>query len=153
MQAFLENIAETNRSHRHWVARFFERVIIDDGCWAWGGTHDRDGYPKQISVGSRGVVRVHRLIHEMFNGPIPEGYDVDHTCRNRGRINPSHLEAVTHRENMHRSPNVAWKKRMAQTHCKHGHSLSDAYVTKDGHRECRVCVCERSRRYRARTNP
>lgn len=32
-----------------------------------------------------------------------------------------------------------YNKRRNQTHCKHGHSLEDAYITKAGSRSCRVC--------------
>ncbi len=35
-----------------------------------------------------------------------------------------------------------------KTHCKHGHSLVDAYVRSNGERICRVCVRERDKRRR-----
>jgi hypothetical protein len=34
------------------------------------------------------------MSYETFVGPIPEGYEVDHRCRNPICINPGHLEAV-----------------------------------------------------------
>lgn len=45
---------------------------------------------------------VHRVAHEVFIGPIPEGYVVDHTCRVPMCCNPAHLEAVTQAENCRR---------------------------------------------------
>lgn len=46
------------------------------------------------------MIYAHRLSYELFVGPIPDGYELDHLCRNRGCVNPAHLEAVTHRVNV-----------------------------------------------------
>jgi hypothetical protein len=49
----------------------------------------------------------HRVSYEFYQGPIPEGHEIDHVwqrgCRSRQCINPEHLEAVTHQENVRRS--------------------------------------------------
>ena len=37
-------------------------------------------------------------------GPIPDGREIDHLCRNHRCVNPDHLEPVTHLENMRRRP-------------------------------------------------
>ena len=39
--------------------------------------------------------RGHRLSYTILVGPIPEGYVIDHLCRNRRCYNPAHLEPVT----------------------------------------------------------
>lgn len=44
----------------------------------------------------------HRVSYELFVGPIPEGYDVDHLCGQPLCVRPSHLEAVTPSENRRR---------------------------------------------------
>ena len=36
-------------------------------------------------------------------GPIPEGLELDHLCKNGKCVNPAHLEPVTHAENIRRS--------------------------------------------------
>lgn len=38
------------------------------------------------------------------------------------------------------APNGVGKRYAKATHCKHGHSLEDAYVRANGHRICRVCA-------------
>ena len=66
------------------------------GCWNWlRGKYDT-GY------GSINNVRAHRLVYEVLSGPIPEGYQLDHLCQNRGCVNPSHLEPVLPKENKQR---------------------------------------------------
>jgi hypothetical protein len=45
---------------------------------------------------------IHRKHYEQFKGPIPDGLEIDHTCRNTRCVNPEHLEAVTHAENLRR---------------------------------------------------
>jgi len=44
----------------------------------------------------------HRVSYEVFVGPIPDGMIIDHLCRNRACILPTHLEPVTHAENTRR---------------------------------------------------
>lgn len=81
----------------------------ETGCWRWKGTLTDRGYgtykyrnpspgaPRQIAV------KAHRVIYERLIGPIPEGLELDHLCRNRPCVNPAHLEPVTHRENTRRA--------------------------------------------------
>lgn len=74
-------------------------VIQVSGCWNWVGGQSSDGY----GVWSlRGAVtrRAHRIMYERHKGPIPQGLQLDHLCRNRLCVNPDHLEPVTNRENI-----------------------------------------------------
>ena len=70
-------------------------VVRESGCWEWTGAVSSAGYGR---LGASDYA--HRASHEEFVGPIPDGHEVDHLCRNRICINPAHLEAVTKRENL-----------------------------------------------------
>ena len=78
-------------------------------CWIWQGTL-KDGY----AITGSPRVRVHRAIYEREHGPIPEGYEPDHLCGVKCCVNPAHLEAVTHAENVRRGPHTKLTMKVAQ---------------------------------------
>lgn len=67
--------------------------------WKWGKA--TFGYGA-IAKGS-GSTNAHRYFYEKLRGPIPRGMELDHLCRTPACVRPSHLEAVTHRQNMERA--------------------------------------------------
>jgi hypothetical protein len=75
-------------------------VPSEDGCLIWQGRPGKNGYGR-ISVNNR-VFYVHRVSYETHVGPIPEGLTIDHLCRIRMCIEPTHLEPVTLAENTRR---------------------------------------------------
>lgn len=58
---------------------------------------NHDGYfRKRVWVdGKLKSMMYHRHIWEIKHGQIPEGYEVDHKCKNRACFNPDHLQLLT----------------------------------------------------------
>lgn len=127
---------------------FYLHKGAEGGCWIWGGALNDGGYGVFRLSGSDGAMtRVHRFAYELLVGPIPEGLELDHTCRIHPCANPAHLEPTTQKVNTLRgvSPMAenARKKK-----CPQGHLYDEAntYVGADGHRQCLTCRTEEGRR-------
>lgn len=126
------------KSRRPLAERLIAGIEVDEatGCWNWQGAKVYGyGYISSGAEKSMRQSRTHRVAYELLIGPIPEGLELDHLCRNRACCNPDHLEPVTHAVNAQRRPQ--------QTHCVKGHELTpeNVRVRKDrGTRECRICI-------------
>lgn len=141
------NFAAYNKEAKSYE-RFLQRISISDsGCWQMTGLHDRDGYAHFHK--SKRQSKAHRISYEFHSGLIPAGLTIDHLCKNKGCVNPEHLEAVTAQENASRhkaegykqwwaalsdaektmfverssrkASQIAAVKKLAATHCKRGH--------------------------------
>lgn len=123
--------------------------IDENGCWRWKLGTKPAGYGL-ITVSRRRRL-AHRVSYETFVGAIPDGLQLDHLCRVRDCVNPAHLEPVSGRENVMRSPITVAALNSAKTHCPSGHPYdeSNTYVWR-GERICRTCRSERRRTYRLR---
>jgi hypothetical protein len=78
-------------------------------------------------------------VYEAVYGPIPEGMVIDHMCRNRACMNPTHLEPVTISENIRRGDTGGWEKRKTECHRGHPYAGDNLYVTPTGKRQCKKC--------------
>lgn len=121
--------------------RFLAKIrIAEDGCWVWTAALNNHGYGQIYSAGK--PRKAYRVAYELFVGPIPEGLQIDHLCRNRKCVNPAHLEAVTSAENSLRGNHPSWTTRRTQI-CKRGHDLRDpkhGQPGRNGGRSCRTCA-------------
>lgn len=132
--------------------RFWAQVVTGDpdGCWEWTGPCNEKGYGK-FTIGGRAEsggkqIKAHRFAYEIRQGPVPEGLELDHLCRNRSCVNAAHLEPVTRRENQRRGQSVSGRN-ARKTHCKHGHEFTreNTRWRKDGSRYCRTCGRDRQK--------
>lgn len=120
----------------------------NSGCWIWLKALDSKGYGN-LCVGARKFIGAHRLAYQLHTGRDCDGLDIDHRCRVRSCINPLHLEAVSHRENMLRGDTLA-AKLARRTVCPKGHLLSGENLFQtDKFRRCRQCAADRARAFRA----
>ena len=125
-------------------ARFWAKVDKSQGCWIWTACRNSKGYGLfTFKLHGKHVRRgAHRVAYLMTFGRIEKGLELDHLCRNRRCVNPSHLEQVTHHENLMRGQTIT-AIHAAKTHCKHGHEFTpDNTFYKKGkpkYRNCRQC--------------
>ena len=89
-------------------------VFVDTTrCWNWQKAKNSAGYG---IIGKDGGSKLaHREAYIAFVGPIPEGLELDHLCKNKGCVNPDHLEAVTRSENVRRG----WPDRRRRAELSH----------------------------------
>ena len=124
--------------HAPALERFADKVEIAD-CWIWTGFCNSDGYGSFWD--GRRQVRAHRWAYEYLTGTDLGSLPLDHLCRNRGCVNPDHLEPVTQRENTARGVNQV-AAYMAATACTRGHAYTpgNTYTPPNGRgRHCRTC--------------
>lgn len=99
--------------------RFGTALYHGTPCWLWTGP--TSGKPDPENRNTRGhsyprmtingcTCAVHRVMYTLFFGYVPAKMTVDHECKNRLCINPSHLSLCSHMENQRRRDGKAPRK-------------------------------------------
>lgn len=127
------------------IHRFIEKVEHTGGCWFWKGCVSPKGYG-QVTVGPRRRP-AHQVSYEIHIGPIPDGLEIDHLCRNRDCVNPDHLEPVTHLKNLRRRP---VRKICPNGHLRTPDNLKTEKKGGETFQRCRRCFNNARIRWRAR---
>lgn len=79
--------------------RVWSRLVEQGECWVdTGGKYKRGQGYGSISINGRSR-RLHLVVYELVNGPIPPGTIVRHTCNNDACCRPEHLKPGTHKQN------------------------------------------------------
>ena len=124
-------------------ARLMRKVDKDgpDGCWLWTGYLDKFGYGKTTL---RGVATsAHRLVWiHSGRGPIPDGLQIDHLCRNPQCVNPQHMEATTRSVNVQRAYDAKHAATGRATVDGAPHGTRNGY----GYHKCRCDECTAANR-------
>lgn len=93
-KAIKRALAIDNRPDAKAVRRFMEKVTFAaDGCWLWTGYTDEAGYGQFKWNGKEHWA--HRISYLIFNGPLPDGKEMDHRCFCRRCVNPDHLRPLS----------------------------------------------------------
>jgi len=134
------------------------KIVRTEDCWAWTGRHLPTGY--SITSGRKRnrrspTIYVHRALYEHYIGPIPQGLIAHHRCRNKGCVNPWHLELMTRgdHQRLHFDEDGTHPRRgKHQAKCKRGHRFTpeNTYLTPSGWRVCVTCRRLYKRKWRKR---
>lgn len=134
-----------------WLA---DKASVVGECWIMSVGLDRNGYSRLRADGA--LWWAHRWVWSRLVGPVPDGLQLDHLCRNRACVRPDHLEPVSASENVRRSTAGVSLSHVNgdKTHCMHGHifDAKNTYYRPSGGRSCRACLRAR-RGYSGESRP
>lgn len=78
------------------------------GCWLWQLKLSTTGY------GRKEGTYAHIYYYKLKYGPVPDGKELDHLCRNRACINPDHVEPVSHTINTIRGARTKYNEEIVK---------------------------------------
>jgi len=134
----LGQVTRRTIEERFW--RYVQRGTAEE-CWEWTGTKN-NGYGLMRTGEGETKILAHRFSYELHVDLIPEGLQIDHLCRNKGCVNPAHLEAVTQQVNILRSENMAARyARRTECHICGGELIFRESINA---RVCRTCEQRRT---------
>ena len=98
------------------LEKIYGRIDIDEDtlCFRYVGGDNGQNYGRMWTRGKHHSV--HRLMQEIFHGPIPPDKEVHHTCGVRNCCNIAHLALVSHRHNVILTPQytqLRWERLQA----------------------------------------
>ncbi len=124
---------------------FAANVHFGQVCHEWMGNLSAGGYGFARHPVTNKIVQSHRLAYEIFNGPIPDGMVVCHSCDNPRCVRREHLSVGTAFDNQRDSVSKRRHWQSRKTHCAKGHEFTteNTYSVKMPSgtlgRQCREC--------------
>ena len=95
-----------------------KRVQRKTDCWIWPYSLNGNGYGV-IGKGKK-VFDAHKFLFEIIVRLVPSNTELDHLCKTKMCVNPTHLQPVSHAENCRRGKqtkltkqNVKWIRKMS----------------------------------------
>ena len=152
------------RSREGWIARelalpleerFWGRVQKGPDCWIWMGPRlSRNPARAYGHLWANGRNRIaSQVAWELANGePFPARRGACHTCDNPSCVRPDHIFPGTQQDNARDAEAKGRLYHPPHEFCIHGHRMDaeNAYVRKDGGRNCKACGQNRQREARKR---
>ena len=122
------------------INKYWEKVIIKDGCWGWKDKPFKNGCP-YLQVGRSGKkYKASRISFFIHNGYLP--LVVRHECDDPICTNPKHLIPGTQLDNINdrRIRGRAKNQNTGKKYCIRGHEFDDTntYFSKN-QRSCKKC--------------
>jgi len=123
------------------IERFFSKISVckETDCWSWNGCKS-GGYGRFNVEGK--IFLAHRVSFVVFGGVLIRGLLIDHTCRNKACVNPSHLRQVSFKTNVTENSNSVSAINSKKTSCINGHDFKafPPVIRAKGYRACRECM-------------